>query len=261
MKKPSRLSYSFAVGRIRALERKLVSGAIFREAAEERNLPAAMKVLFDAGHFDDSLLKATNSDELDDLLVEEDTNIYNMMRELLQEKEIVDIIIQESQPDRVLGLAEESGYVFIKNYLKHKIDLGNFKILLRAKYSGLPPEAFERLVMSGGFLDEDIFFRGYELSFSEIGDTIRTSPYLNLWNTAADALEEFETFVPLERSIEDFLMVYLRKAKYIVFGPEPVFAYVLAKRRELSLVRFVAVGKLQSIPVEILKQRIGETYV
>lgn len=261
MRKPSRLSYAFAVGRIRALERTLISGAIFREAAEERDFPAAMKALFDVGQFDDSLLKVTDSDELDDLLAKEDTKTYNMMRELLQEKEIQDIIIQESQPDRVLGLAEESGYVFIRNYLKHKIDLGNFKILLRSKYSGLQPEAFERLVMSGGFLDEDIFFRGHELSFSEIGEMVKTSPYLNLWNTATDALEEFETFVPCERSIEDFLTVYLRKAKYIVFGPEPVFAYVLVKRRELSLVRLVAVGKLQSIPVETLKQRIGETYV
>ncbi len=261
MKKPSRLSYAFAVGRIRALERTLISSAVFREAAEERELTAAMKVLFDAGQFEDTILKVSDSDELDDLLVEEDAKIYTMMRELLEEQEILDIITQESQPDRVLGLAEESGYAFIRNYLKHKIDLGNLKILLRTKYAGLPTEAFERLIMSGGFLDDDIFFRSQELSFQEIGDTIKTSPYLNLWDTATDALEELETFVPLERGIEDFLTEYLRKAKYIVFGPEPVFAYVLAKRRELSLVRLVAVGKLQSIPVETLKQRISETYV
>lgn len=261
MKKPSRLSYAFAVGRIRALERKLIAGAIFREAAEGKDFSSAMKVLFDAGYYDEDMLKIEDSDELDDFIVEEERKIYDMMRELLQEKEILNIITQKSHPDRVLGLAEETGYVFIRDYLKHKIDLGNLKILLRAKYSGLSSETFEGLVMSGGFLDEDIFFRSHELSFPEVGDTIKTSPYVDLWNRATDALEESETFVPLERGIEDFLTAYLRQAKYIVFGPEPVFAYVLAKRRELSLVRIVAVGKLQSIPVETLKQRIGETYV
>jgi len=261
MKKPSPLSYAYAVGRIRALERKLISSAIFREAAEEKDFSSAMKIIFDAGHFDEDMLKVEDSDRLDDLIEEEDRKIYDMMRELLPEKEILSIVTQESQPDRVLGLAEETGYVFIRDYLKHKIDLGNLKILLRTKYSGFSAETFKRLVMSGGFLDEDVLSQCYGSSYAEIGEAIRNSPYLDLWNRAIDALEESETFVPLERGIEDFLTAYLRKAKYIVFGPEPVFAYILAKRMELSLVRLVAVGKLQSIPVETLKQRIGETYV
>jgi V/A-type H+-transporting ATPase subunit C len=56
-------------------------------------------------------------------------------------------------------------------------------------------------------------------------------------------------------------MIYLRKAKYIVFGPEPVFAYALAKKRELQLFRLLGVGKLNQIPAEMLKQRMSETYV
>jgi V/A-type H+-transporting ATPase subunit C len=46
-----------------------------------------------------------------------------------------------------------------------------------------------------------------------------------------------------------------------VFGPEPVFSYGLAKRRELSLVRLLGVGKINQIPTPILKERISETYV
>ncbi len=56
-------------------------------------------------------------------------------------------------------------------------------------------------------------------------------------------------------------MIYLRRAKYIVFGPEPVFAYVLAKKRELNLLRLVGVGKINQIPADLLKRRISETYV
>jgi len=261
MKRPSRLSYAYAVGRVRALEQKLIAGAIFREAAEEKDYASAMKTLFEAGSYDDDLLKVEDSDELDEFITEEDRRIYGLMRELLQEENIRGIIAQESQPEKVLGLAEETEYDFIRDYLRHRIDLGNLKILLRAKYSGLSLEKYEHLIMSGGFLDESIFLQGYELSFPEIGEMIQTSSYLDLWNSATDALDNYETFVPLERGIDDFLTVYLRRAKYIVFGPEPIFAYVLAKRRELSLLRLVTVGKIQSIPVESIKQRIGETYV
>ena len=72
---------------------------------------------------------------------------------------------------------------------------------------------------------------------------------LAIWNQAVDALLDRETFVDLERGIEDYLILFLRKAKYFVFGPEPIFAYVLARRRELSLVRLVGVSKINLIPV------------
>ena len=57
------------------------------------------------------------------------------------------------------------------------------------------------------------------------------------------------------------MMRYLRRAKYIVFGPEPVFAYTLAKLKEIELVRLLGVGKLIGIPPNILKNRMSETYV
>jgi vacuolar-type H+-ATPase subunit C/Vma6 len=44
MKKPSRLSYAYAVGRVRVLENKLVERAIFSEASEENEFSSAMKI-------------------------------------------------------------------------------------------------------------------------------------------------------------------------------------------------------------------------
>ena len=108
---------------------------------------------------------------------------------------------------------------------------------------------------------EKILLQNFDLTYGEIGDRLRASAYQELWNRATDVLEERETFVGFERGIEDFLMKYLRRAKYIVFGPEPVFAYGLAKRKELRMVRFLGVGKLNHIPLELLKERMSETYV
>jgi V/A-type H+-transporting ATPase subunit C len=56
-------------------------------------------------------------------------------------------------------------------------------------------------------------------------------------------------------------MVHLRRARYIVFGPEPVYAYGLAKKRELLLVRMVVSGRIHEIPAAVLRDRISETYV
>jgi len=67
--------------------------------------------------------------------------------------------------------------------------------------------------------------------------------------------------VVLEREIEDHGMALLKPAKCFVFGPEPVYAFGLAKKRELALVWIVASGRIHGIPPDVLAERIGETYV
>ena len=51
MKKAPVLDYAYAVGRVRALENKLVPKAVFWTAAEEKDIRSALKVIFDAGSF------------------------------------------------------------------------------------------------------------------------------------------------------------------------------------------------------------------
>jgi V/A-type H+-transporting ATPase subunit C len=261
MKKPSRLDYAFSVGKVRALEKRLVSKAVFGEAADEDDFQSAVKIIFDAGAFSEEMIEIKDSKALDEYLEKEGKNLRILMDELLLEKDILRILDEDERPQNKMLLAPEYGYVFIRDYLRHRIDLANIKIFCRIKYSGFPKEKLENLILKGGFLDEKIFLQSFELSFSEIGERIQATPYRELWTKATDTLEQEETFVVLERGIEDFLMKYLQRAKHIVFGPEPVFAYGLAKRRELNLVRLVGIGKLTQIPSQILKERISETYV
>jgi len=261
MKKPSRLSYAYAVGRVRVLENRLVERAIFSEASEEDDFSSAMKVIFDAGSFSEEMIQIRDSDGLDEYLEKEERNLYRLLEEILLEGDILTIFLEESHPEKAMLIAERTGYSFIKDYIKHKIDLGNIKIFCRMKYSGLSRQKFESLILNGGWLDEKILLQNFDFSFAEIGEKIRATPYYDLWTKATDALEERETFVELERGIEDFLMNYLKRAKYIVFGPEPVFSYGLAKKRELSLVRLLGVGKINQVPPPTLKERISETYV
>jgi V/A-type H+-transporting ATPase subunit C len=261
MKRPSRLDYAYAVGRVRALERKLIERAVFTEAAEEKDLPSALKIVFDAGEFPEEMAKIINSEELDDFLEKEEKMLLNLVEEIFLQKDILEVFLEERTPEKALKISERFDYSFIHDYLRHKIDLANLKTLGRLKYLGAKREKLEKFILKGGFLDERILLQNFEATFGDIGGKIQATPYAELWNRGIDTLEEKETFIELERGIEDFLMTYLRRAKYIVFGPEPVFAYGLAKRRELNLIRLLGIGKLSHIPPLLLKQRISETYV
>ena len=261
MKKPSRLDYAYAVGRVKALEIKLIERAVFLEACGENDFFSALKVIFDAGSYSEEMIQVKDSEELDEYIIKEERNLHLLMSELLLEEDVLEIFLEEYSPDKIIALARKTGYPFLVDYIRHKIDLANLKIFCRLKFSGRPREKMKSLVLKGGFIDEKVFIDNYEFSFAEFGNKIQATGYHQLWTKATDALDEQETFVELERGIEDFLMGTLRMAKQVVFGPEPVFAYGLAKRRELGLVRLVGVGKLNQLPPQILKARISETYV
>jgi vacuolar-type H+-ATPase subunit C/Vma6 len=261
MKRPSRLDYAYAIGRVRVLERDLVSQPVFREAADERDVSSAIKVIFDAGSFLDEMTEVRNSEDLDLFLANEERQLLKTLSEVLFEKELMRIFTHEAKaPMTAFSIAQRLDYTFISDYFRHRIDMGNLKIFFRAKYLGLPKERVEKYFLTGGLYSPDLLLDNFDLSYSEIADKIHFTPYRNLWEAVADAIEEKETFVELERSIEDYLIRYLKKAKFIVFGPEPVFAYGLAKRQELGLIRILGMGKLNHVPSEILKERLGETY-
>jgi vacuolar-type H+-ATPase subunit C/Vma6 len=261
MKRPSRLDYAFAVGRVRVLEKDLVPMAVFREAAEERDITSAMKTIFDAGRFLDEMTEVRNSEGLDLFLANEERQLLKTLSEIFIETECLRLMTHEtSAPMTGFSIAQKLGYTFISDYFRHRIDLGNLKVFFRAKYLELAKERIADSFLTGGFYSPDLLLDNFDLSYAEIAEKIHFTPYRKLWEAAVDAFEEKETFVDLERRIEDYLILYLRKAKYIVFGPEPLFAYGLARRRELGLIRILGVGKLNHIPSEILKERLGETY-
>jgi V/A-type H+/Na+-transporting ATPase subunit C len=256
-----RLDYAFAVGRIRALENKLIPRDVFLESAEEKDFPSSLKVIFDAGTFLEEMEEIRDSKELDVFLKKEAESLINSMSDLFLEENVKKVAEEEYFPEIALDKAKQTGYSFIIDYVRHRIDLGNLKMLARIKYLQLSQEKLRSILMDGGFLQIDRIMKFHDLSYSDINEGLKYSPYFEVWSQGMDALQEKESFADMEREFEDFMMRYLRKSRYIVFGPEPVFTYVLAKKKELDLFRIVGIGKINHLPVELLKTRISETYV
>ncbi len=144
MKRTSRLDYAYAVGRVRALERKLVERAVFSEAAEEKDFPRAIKIVFDAGEFLEEMAKIKNSEELDSFLDREEKELLSLVTEILLEKDVLEAFLVEKMPEKALKISESMNYSFIHDYFRHKIDLANLKIFCRLKYSGASREKLEK---------------------------------------------------------------------------------------------------------------------
>lgn len=261
MSRSKRLDYAYAVGRVRALERYLIPEAIFREAAESQDFRSALKLIYDAGAYPEELIRINTSVDLDLFLIQEEARLKHLLEEILMEKDLLEALLLHGAPDKALLLAQRANYRFIIDYYRHLIDLVNIKVFFRARYMELPMVRLERALLSGGITPPRRFTESYTLPLAEVAERFRSTPYRQIWTRAIEELEAKETFIGLEREIENFLMSYLWPAKFIVFGPEPVFAFGLAKKKEMGLVRLLGLGKMLQIPVEWLKERLSATYV
>lgn len=261
MSRPRRLEYAYAVGRVRALENYLVAQSAFREAAEATDPVSALKIIYDAGNYGEDLIKANDSKELDAVLFREEEKLERLVSEILLERDILEVMLLDESPAEALASAERSGNAFILGYVRCRIDLGNIKIFCRSKYLEIPEEKLEKLLLPGGTIAPQAFIGCYGLALQEVCGRFRATAYYDLWRRGIDVLRERQTFIELERGIEDFLMSYLRRAKNITFGAEPVFAYGLARKRELALVRLLGLGKMMKLPPDLLRERISATYV
>ena len=67
------------------------------------------------------------------------------------------------------------------------------------------------------------------------------------------------TFV--EKQCDDFYLDIVKSAKNVLYGPEPLGAYIVAREYEVRNLRIVVAGKLSGLRAETIKERLRSSYV
>ncbi|MBC7363337.1 MAG: V-type ATPase subunit [Candidatus Aminicenantes bacterium] len=257
----SPLDYAFAVGRIRALENYLIPMQVFREALSAETTERALEIISDAGKYGEELLSAKTPEALDRVLKKERMALDFTLQELFLEKEHFAVYRAMDSLRQVPDLLSSLENPFLKEYLQKKIDLANLKIFLRGRYLEQSVSYLEENFIAGGKLEKKFFLEHLETPLEEVASALRTYSYAEVWKAGVSFLLSRESFVVFERETENLLMNFLKVAKQITFGPEPLFAYGQAKKQELKMVRLVLAGKMLAVPETLVKERITQTYV
>lgn len=257
----SPLDYAFAVGRIKALENYLIPARIFREAAEAPDFKRAAELISEAGKTTDRLREARTPAELEAFLEAERSVLDDTLGELFLDKKLYDFYRLADEVARVAGSLSLLAEPFFLDFFRLKIDLANLKIYLRCRYAGRPVSQFEEKFVSGGQLEKKMFLDNYSSNLEDFAQPLKATSYERLWREGLNFLQAQDSFIAFEREAENLVMDYLQSAKKVTFGPEPLFAYGLARRQELKLTRLVILGQMLNIPAFLLKERISQTYV
>lgn len=152
------------------------------------------------------------------------------------------------------------GHPFTETLVAIWADLLNLKSLVRTKVMG-KDRAFLNKVLVPGSLDTSQLLALLETSVETWADELRHTPYAEVLSRGLAYFAEKRSLTLWEKLSDDLVTDFLKRAKFALYGAEPVIAYVLAKETELKNIRIILVGKLNGLSKEILEEHLREPYV
>lgn len=177
-----------------------------------------------------------------------------------QNPQDIDISLDAGMYSYMLTIADESGMDFLKDFVKLIIDIANIKIFLRVKAQGKGIGLLKKALIKGGTLDCEIFLSFANSPLEKFAEKIMYTRY-DKWKAAIDEYMESGNISVIEKFGDDFLIDYLKKAKYVGIGPEPIIAYTLVRENEIKIVRTILTGKKNKVPPAAIRERLRDVYV
>ena len=149
------------------------------------------------------------------------------------------------------AIAESSGSTFVKHLAALEADLGNARAFIRSRIHGVPVSEVEPALVPGGAIPSSTFVALYRLPLEEgVNRLASLRPLRGLDpETMADPAR-------LDVAIDALVAREVRTHRVTSIGPNPVVAYVLARRAELTALRTIIIGTFAGVPVERLRERV-----
>ena len=173
------------------------------------------------------------------------------------------IIMDKACYKDMLEAAEESKEEFLIGFVKHQIDLLNLKVFARLREMGKAWSFFRKVYLPDGNISENFYIESWEESYAQVAEKLVPYGY-GLSAVMAEGgvqIKEKGSFTLYEKMLEDSLMEYNKKAKYLSFGLVPIAGYWIGKEVELDNIRIILMGMLAGESPENIEERLREPYV
>jgi V/A-type H+-transporting ATPase subunit C len=175
--------------------------------------------------------------------------------------QMIDIVIDNHLQSFLYQRAADYPNTFLCGYLEAVADLTNIKSFIRIKMLDENVRLLDAVLLPHGSLQKEIFLRHFDETVENLATFLSNTPYAELAAEGIRRWAEEHSLAAYERLSDNYLIDYIKPAKYIVFGVEPLVGYLLAKEHEMKLIRIIVIGKLNDLPTEAIKERLRDTYV
>lgn len=204
--------------------------------------------------------KNDNFSDLDEVMIECIKNAFKVYEDN-KDVQKVDIVVDRYMYKNMSIIVKRMDSSFMNEYMEMLIDLTNLKTTLRVKKLNKDKLFLKEVLLEDGKLSIDVFVEMLNLNMADIPTRfIRTSYY----KLIAESIEEYEktaSLSGLEKNVDNYIMKFVRDAKFISLGVEPIFAYLYARETEIKNLRIVLAGKLNNVDSKIINERLRDNYV
>jgi V/A-type H+-transporting ATPase subunit C len=113
---------------------------------------------------------------------------------------------------------------------------------------------------AGGKIPKAEIFGHFDKTPAVIAEVFAYKYIGKIMKAALENYEKTGDFSNLEKLLDNFLMDYVKKSKFISFGPEVLMSYIVSKENEARQIRIIMSCKINNIPSGELRERLRDNY-
>lgn len=243
------LSLKYDYHNLKTMVKAKVSGKNLEDLFiySSENNPEKIRLQFESGHFTD-----TKSEFIKALRAAEEK--YNET----SDPQMIDIVIDKAYYKHLKDIANSLNVELFSDYVSASIDFFNVSSMLRAMRMGKTQNFLENVLVEGGGISVTKLIDLSREDFDRLAAALKSEKIGPALIDSVEKYKESGSFSVVDNEKDVYLRRLNSDSRFISFGPEPIFAYLVAKEKEISVVRLILVGKLNNIPSTKLRERLGD---
>ena len=171
--------------------------------------------------------------------------------------QLSDFVLDKAYFEELRAAADKVGSPFLKGYAGLLTDSANLKSAVRTLRMGKNQDFLAGVLLEGGSVStQRIINAGDKDSLAALYAHTKLEKAAAL---GADALSG-GSMTAFELACDNAVNAYLRDAKLVPYGCEPVAAYLAAIEGEIQAVRMILTGRLAGVKPQTIRERLRDLY-
>jgi V/A-type H+-transporting ATPase subunit C len=175
--------------------------------------------------------------------------------------QVIDLTLDRYCYEDMVKAAEDTGSDFVIGYVARRIDTINIKAFIRVRQIGKSWDFFRQVFIDDGYIPGRLFAASFEEPLEQVAEKLIPFGFGHSMAEGTQRLKEDGKFTTIERMLDDELMDYVRDAKYIAYGIEPLVGFLVAKENDIQAARMIMTGKLSGLSSDAIRERLRKSYV
>lgn len=252
--------YGFAVGRVRAKENFLIRRNEYERITNLNTEDELLSVVKEIWH-----LEGSETATLEDVLNYQQAENRNLFSKYCKDAVIKELFLDATIIKKIqhatFNIQNPYWTEFLQEYFTTVIDLENLRNFIRIKnLSGkVKPEMtnLRNLLVKNGTIAKETLLELLNESWDVIIRWAENTSYRKCVAEGIDYLLTKQSFLRLERLIEEEKQRVLITARYATFGYEPLVAYYLFKDNEIKNLWKIFYGISEKTPSEQIRESVA----